>query len=412
MASCTPHSYPYDDDTMTPQRPHPTFHDIISSSRSEQALSASDENTMMILMKTTNVRLFLVGLVATSWLFVLVTPQQEPGVWSGCIDPDKSKSQNLVRIQQPSRVCFSIANDTDWNGGFASYLRASFEPKADVYSRFHIPNCKRVSPCFVIFFFDTNPISIPHFYICCCCCCVPSTLSSAYRDLVQRKNSTASSNNIFKSSPVITISASSQTALSFVRVYYDAAKDRVYPFLTAIMDVDRGVVKGITWDNACVFCGGTECLENTYNYDGVPQNQSSAGQTTRSCFVSTEDCNALLGSNSSSTVCDITVYTVWTGTDANGIALQSQAYRFSEFPAQELSDRITQLLVPDAAADLINSGGGDGSNTTRNRLLSSSSHGAAAAVLQVMEDHYHQSQSVDGTNGAVHSAIISEDGDL
>jgi hypothetical protein len=118
---------------------------------------------MMILMKTTNVRLFLVGLVATSWLFVLVTPQQEPGVWSGCIDPDKSKSQNLVRIQQPSRVCFSIANDTDWNSGFASYLRASFEPKADVYSRFHIPNCKHFSPCFVIFFLDTNPISIPHF---------------------------------------------------------------------------------------------------------------------------------------------------------------------------------------------------------------------------------------------------------
>lgn len=236
-------------------------------------------------------------------------------------------------------------------------------------------------------------------------------LSTAYRDLVQRKNSTASSNNIFKSSPVITISASSQTALSFVRVYFDAAKDRVYPFLTAIMDVERGVVKGITWDNACVFCGGTECLENTYNYNGAPQNQSSAGQTTRSCFVSTEDCNALLGSNSSSTVCDITVYTVWTGTDANGIALQSQAYRFSEFPAQELSDRITQLLVPDAAADLINSGGGDGSNTTRNRLLPSSSHGAAA-VLQVMEDHYHQSQSVDGTNGAVHSAVISEEGDL
>jgi hypothetical protein len=243
-----------------------------------------------------------------------------------------------------------------------------------------------------------------------------SKKTTAYRDLVQKKNSTAS-NSIFTKSPTITISASSQTAVSFVRVYYDMVKDRIYPFLTAIMDVDNGVVKGITWDDACVFCGGTECVENTYNYNGIPQNQSSAGQETRSCFISTEDCNALLSTNSSSTVCDLTLYTVWTGTDANGIALQSQAYRFSAFPAQELSDRITQLLIPDAAADFINNGGGDEENdniNTTNRFLqsvvSSSSTGAVRAH-QVMEDHYYQSQQI--TSGAVHSTVVmNAEGDL
>ena len=238
----------------------------------------------------------------------------------------------------------------------------------------------------------------------------------AYRDLVQRKNSTTNTKSIFTESPTITVSASSQSAVSFVRVYYDTAKDRIYPFLTAIMDVDRGVVKGITWDDACVFCGGTECVENTYNYNGMAQNQSSAGQNTRSCFISTEDCNALLSTNSSSTVCDLTLYTVWTGTDANGIALQSQAYRFSAFPAQELSDRITQLLVPDAAADFINGGDNtdNGNTTNRNRILlpSSSSTIGAAAVLQVMEDHYYQSQGIDETKGTVHSATITVEGDL
>ena len=191
------------------------------------------------------------------------------------------------------------------------------------------------------------------------------------------------------------------------------------------MDVKRGVVQGITWDNACVFCGGTECVENTYNFNGEPQNQSSAEQPTRSCFISTEDCNALLSTNSSSTVCDITIYTVWTGTDRNGIALQSQAYRFSAFPPQELSDRITQLLIPDAAADFINNGGGkdntgtDKNTTRKNRVLSSLSSsttaGTATAILQVMDDHYQQSQSVttaSSRNGAVHTAIINEEGDL
>ena len=194
-------------------------------------------------------------------------------------------------------------------------------------------------------------------------------------------------------------------------MYYDTTRDRVYPFLTAIIDVNGGVVRGITWDDACVFCGGTECVENTYDYNGTPQNQSSAGQNTRSCFVSTEDCNALLSSNSSSTVCDLTLYTVWTGTDANGIALQSQSYRFSAFPAQELSDRITQLLVPDAAADIINGGGNNADTTNQTRSLQASSTGTAA-VLQVMEDHYYQSQSVADTNGAVHTAYITAEGDL
>jgi hypothetical protein len=200
------------------------------------------------------------------------------------------------------------------------------------------------------------------------------------------------------------------------------AKDRVYPFLTAIMDVKNGVIQGITWDDACVFCGGTECVENTYNYNGIPQNQSSAGQETRSCFISTEDCNALLSTNSSSTVCDITLYTVWTGTDANGIALQSQAYRFSAFPAQELSDRITQLLIPDAAADLINSGGSGNTNTNTttsnsNRFLQAllSSTTGVAGVHQIMEDHYYQSQKVDDATRhrtSTTTTLIQAEGDL
>ena len=75
----------------------------------------------------------------------VVTSQSNQGkVWLGCINQELNKNQNLVRIQQPTRVCLSVANDTDWNRGYTSYVRASFEPKGDVYSRFHIPNCKSV----------------------------------------------------------------------------------------------------------------------------------------------------------------------------------------------------------------------------------------------------------------------------
>jgi hypothetical protein len=60
--------------------------------------------------------------------------------WSGCINPKLTTKQNWIRSQQPTRVCISIANTTNWSAG-AAYTRASFEPLADVYSRFHIPNC-------------------------------------------------------------------------------------------------------------------------------------------------------------------------------------------------------------------------------------------------------------------------------
>jgi hypothetical protein len=178
------------------------------------------------------------------------------------------------------------------------------------------------------------------------------------------------------------------------------------------MDVKNGVIQGITWDDGCVFCGATECIENTYNYNGIAQNQSTAGQETRSCFIKRQDCEDLIGTNSSSTVCDITVYTVWTGTDANGIALQSQAYRFSAFPAQELSDRISQLLIPDVVADTINNNNNDNKNdNSTNRILFNH---------QMVEDHFQQQQqqqqqqqfSSSSSSSGIGKAIIHEGGDL
>jgi hypothetical protein len=226
----------------------------------------------------------------------------------------------------------------------------------------------------------------------------------AYRDLIQRKSSTTNNDrNIFANSKTITLSTTSQTAFSFLRVYYDQTQDRVYPFLTAIMNVKKGVIQGITWDDACVFCGGTECVENTYNYNGVPQNKSSAGQTTRSCFIKRTDCDDLIGTNSSSTVCDLTLYTVWTGTDANGIALQSQAYRFSAFPAQELSDRLSQLLIPDGVADTINNGNNNNNKNSTNRILSQH---------QMINDHYHDQSQLSSSSSGIGSTVIHEDGDL
>ena len=130
--------------------------------------------------------------------------------------------------------------------------------------------------------------------------------------------------------------------LSFQRFYYDNATNLVYPFLTAIIAVKKGVVQGITWDNACIFCTQSECHEITYDYNGKPSTQSQVGQPTKGCSYTKTYCDGVLAKNGIE--CDLILYVVWTGTDSSGSVLQSSANRFSVFPAQKLKNRISQNL--------------------------------------------------------------------
>jgi hypothetical protein len=163
----------------------------------------------------------------------------------------------------------------------------------------------------------------------------------------------------------ITVGAASQSALSFLRLYYDVGQQRVYPYLTAIIAVKNGLVTGITWDNACVFCGGfaDECEDNTYSFTGALQTQESSGQETKSCYESVADCTKAMKNATNvegQRLCDITLYVAWSGTDVDGKALQSQSYRFSEFPAGKLTDRLTQIIPDFGLPEVLE---GDGNTT-------------------------------------------------
>lgn len=131
-------------------------------------------------------------------------------------------------------------------------------------------------------------------------------------------------------------------SLSFLRVYYDPKKGRIFPFLTAIIDVTNGVVQGIAWDNACVFCSSDLCIENTYNFAGQPATDLE-GQS-MGCYLEKATCNAMQPKGG--TDCDIKLFVVWTGTDVKGEVFQSSGNRFSAFPPAKIQDRIN-ALVPD-----------------------------------------------------------------
>jgi hypothetical protein len=57
--------------------------------------------------------------------------------WSGCVDP--MNGYQPVTIGQKTTVCLVLANDGDWSTA-TDYMRLNFQPIADEYSRFHVPD--------------------------------------------------------------------------------------------------------------------------------------------------------------------------------------------------------------------------------------------------------------------------------
>ena len=111
--------------------------------------------------------------------------------------------------------------------------------------------------------------------------------------------------------------------------------------MTAIILVENGVVQGITWDDASVFCAKNEAEDNTYHFNGTLAKKNEVGGPVKGCIRDFDECR-----DGENRACDLTLYVVWTGTDAQGNSLSSAAYRFSQFPVQGLSDRLSQF-VPD-----------------------------------------------------------------
>jgi len=99
-------------------------------------------------------------------------------------------------------------------------------------------------------------------------------------------------------------------------------------------------VKGIAWDDACIFCGANECKENTFDFTGSPAFPQEA---TKGCFIPVEQCAIIPGTNGRNT-CDLQLNVVWTGTDKDGDYLTSSSKRFSAFNPKQIRDMLKDTL--------------------------------------------------------------------
>jgi len=220
----------------------------------------------------------------------VVSPTPAPGpTWSGCTD---SSLPPLVTIGKKTTICLILANNLKWDDNNVRYLRMSFQPVADEFSRFIVP--------------------------------------ASYKDLVSQRSNINALGQMLNDNSDIAIHASSQQAVSYQKLYYHNAEEKIYPQLTAIIQVEEGVVREISWDDGCIFCKELECGRNTYGYDGQ---RASINTPTGGCGKTKSACDE--GVDNPNPGCDISFHVVWTGTDANGTPFQSSAYRFSAFPKQD-----------------------------------------------------------------------------
>lgn len=244
---------------------------------------------------------------------VPITPAPTSLSWQGCEDPVNGPS--LVTIGEKTTICLVISDGPDWSGP-RSYMRLNFQPIADTYSRFHVPN--------------------------------------SFKQLVIDPNGRVGS--LFSGN--ITVHTECQKALSYQKWYFNGG-DKVFPFLTAIIDVENGVVRGITWDDASIFCSPDEAERNTFDFNGLAGSEEKFGQPVEGCFLSLK--NECTVQTETGTQCDLLLYVVWTGTDSKGNSFLSSSYRFSAFPAQDWSDRIMNNLPEFKIPDLnpFDDGGGN-----------------------------------------------------
>lgn len=207
-------------------------------------------------------------------------PSQTNITWSGCVDPKTGFS--VVEKKKSTYICITVSNLGDWSKEL-KYARWSFRPIADEYSHFRISN--------------------------------------SYRDLVLNYDDQPFGEEV-------SVHVASQQALSYIRMYYNNDGGKIYPYLTAILDVVDGEVIGIGWDNACMFCDSDRCEENTYDFSGKLANVGN--EQDKGCYYTRKECEKLEKEGSKS--CDLNIYFVWTGTDKEGRPLHSSGSRWSAFP--------------------------------------------------------------------------------
>ncbi|KAG5190305.1 hypothetical protein JKP88DRAFT_298901 [Tribonema minus] len=203
--------------------------------------------------------------------------------------PSCTTGAELVKVGNTTAVCL-IVNPLDYDTA-TNYSQISIFPAADSFSRFVIPG----------------------------------SWSAEYA-----ASGTQTDPLLQKYGKDVAFHVESNGVASFQKSFRQASLGITFPLFTAIINVDRGNITSITWDDGCHFCARQFCQANTFNFAGT--NTTADGQALggKDCYY--EDAKSCVNASGQvSDACQLEVYVVWSGTDRDGIFFQSQQKRLGLF---------------------------------------------------------------------------------
>ena len=202
-------------------------------------------------------------------------------------------------------VCFTL------NGN----ERSVFHPKVDEYGRYTYRGC-------------TGCVGVVH-------------------SVVYEKVSTNASTPIFVQLSISSKDASGEkviTANSVPKLYTGLKYVSSYfTYLTAVVNVEKGVVKSISWDDGCLTCLPGSCEQNSVvTKNGTVELISETDPVYKAyrgsnCVESANACDKE-GKN-----CDLTIFLVWEGSDRKGRVFHSANVRLSRFQSGSLESALNTL---------------------------------------------------------------------
>lgn len=225
-----------------------------------------------------------------------------------CLPPGAS---NKVFSLKETYVCVSLSPLNWYSEESVPYLKISTNPKADEFSEVNIHN---------------------------------SWTSANYGTdsaIVKLQiNSTTVGNGMG-------VIVESMGKLSYQKAYrYVLSSGAVtFPLMMAIIKVNKGTVTDIIWDDdSCSYCDPMYCFPNVHDFNGniIPSLGKSCFKQDSTCTFTTSNTTKVNGQlvtttfPATSTLCELNVYVVWSGTDANGITFKSDSFRFSRMSGDQL----------------------------------------------------------------------------
>lgn len=119
--------------------------------------------------------------------------------------------------------------------------------------------------------------------------------------------------------------------------------NRYFRYLTAVINVEKGVVKSISWDDGCLTCLPAACEQNSVVTKNGKVELISETDPVYKAYRGSNCMETVNSCEKEGTNCDLTIFLVWEGSDKKSRVFHSANVRLSRFQSGSLESALNNL---------------------------------------------------------------------